>query len=296
MTGHLPPQPQRAVVQGLFNVILYQKWWVYTRSESQHKKERTRLPFVTDKTCKSLSSCATPEAPRAQPGLAEPPRGCSQLCSPWRQKCWAGTSHSLSRGTFQHILSCKHYPQGSTLNRIVLPLLHTSQLIIQGPFTHCIIAPPGQLLHLQPSVLLISLLHQSAAGVSLMSQTAECLCLSGEGEEEQFRISQWKPSPANTSQEKGDGDVETKLHPHWVHNSHWDIFSSQPRLVFKGVKCHFYYSTGCKRSTQKPSHCWRCQANTWNWVSLLPLPNLSQAESPGAAVPVQGHWHILWHS
>lgn len=105
-------------------VVLHQK-------DSVNHSTRKRKPgWLCDwlNICKSLPSCAHI---RGFSGRAR--AGWASVCSPattWRQKCWAGTSQSLSRGTFLHILLCKSYAQGSTLNTCVLPLLHTSQLII----------------------------------------------------------------------------------------------------------------------------------------------------------------------
>lgn len=178
---------------------------------------------------------------------------CRAVCScapTWRPKCWAGTSHSLSRGTFQHILPCKSYTQGSTLNRSVLPLLHTSQLIILRaihPAMHyctsrTVIAPPD----LCPAAAICC-----RCGTDFTKCRVYVFIRGRRG----GTIQDLSENPA--LQTPHSKRVTGLWSPSSIHIGYimWDIFSSQPRLVFKGVKCNFCYNPGCKRNTQKHSHC-----------------------------------------
>lgn len=108
--------------------MLYEKccWWGFLipegLSESQHKKEKTRLQFLTDKTyVKAFQLLTTSDAPFVCLKLNEFLKGWFKPCLPHEdnvnaKQAAADTFQSLTKREFAflHILPYKNYAQGST--------------------------------------------------------------------------------------------------------------------------------------------------------------------------------------
>lgn len=73
----------------------------------------------------------------------------------------------------------------------------------------------------------------------------------------------------------------------------WDIFSSQTSLVFKG-QMQFLLQHRLRKEHSAAQSLLEMPSKHMALSVPLSLLNLNQAE-PSGAVPVQRHWHILWH-